>query len=90
MSPGLHFALEILGLPANAYLDSLHAKPRFLTSKNAKKQRHKEAKKINQVRPANEYLQDEKGHHLSAVNSPCGGLFEFLALKGLHRVAQGQ
>ena len=25
------------GLPANAYLDSLHAKPRFLTSKNAKK-----------------------------------------------------
>ena len=40
--------------------------------------------------PANEYLQDEKGHHLSAVNSPCGGLFEFLALKGLHRVAQGQ
>jgi hypothetical protein len=42
------------------------------------------------VHPANEYLQDEKGHHLSAVNSPCGGLFEFLALKGLHRVAQGQ
>jgi len=41
------------------------------------------------VHPANEYLQDEKGHHLSAVNSPCGGLFEFLALKGLHRVAQG-
>jgi hypothetical protein len=37
----------------------------------------------------NEYLQDEKGHHLSAANSPCGGLFEFLALKGLHRVAQG-
>jgi len=41
------------------------------------------------VHPANEYLQDEKGHHLFAVNSPCGELFEFLALKGLHRVAQG-
>ena len=47
------------------------------------------SKHANPVHPANEYLQDEKGHHLSAVNSPCEGLFEFLALKGLHRVAQG-
>ena len=45
---------------------------------------------IKWVHPANEYPQEEKGHHLSAVNSPCGGLFKFLALKGLHRVAQGQ
>ncbi len=33
---------------------------------------------------------DEKGQHLSAVNSPSVGDFEFLALKGLHRVAQAQ
>ena len=30
------------------------------------------------VHPANEYLQDEKGHHLSSVNSPCGGILSFL------------
>ncbi|MGA2225359.1 MAG: ATP-binding protein [Syntrophobacteraceae bacterium] len=37
VDPGNQLEQEKMGLPANAYLDSLHAKPRFLTSKNAKK-----------------------------------------------------
>jgi|GEM_PF-1026219 hypothetical protein len=29
------------------------------------------------VHPANEYVQEEKGQYLSAVNSPCGGFLTF-------------
>ncbi len=43
-----------------------------------------------EVHPANEYLQDWEGIVSVDCDLAVGELFEFLALKGLHRIAQGQ